>query len=113
MDNISKNVLEYIFDISFNSINQLNGLCIPRENLLSLTKYETIQNTYLIKLKTIYSSSFNTSMHNNAIKKQKFPLLNLTRQILHIYGIKLIPIRKSNGYFQGRKKYKRFFQVKV
>ena len=47
-------------------------------------------------------------MQHNAQEKQRFPLLNLTRQILHIYGIKLVPIRKSDGYTpQGKKLYKR------
>ncbi len=53
-----------------------------------------------------------TSLQKNADKSQKWPLLNLTRQLLSIYGYKMEPIRKSDGYtLEGVKKYKRFFHV--
>jgi len=54
-----------------------------------------------------------TSLQTNADKSQKWPLLNLTRQILSVYGFKMTPIRKSDGYTkEGIKKYKRFFIIK-
>ena len=54
-----------------------------------------------------------TSLQKNAGKAQKWPLLNLVRQILSVYNYKMEPIRKSDGYtLEGVKKYKRFFQIK-
>jgi hypothetical protein len=53
-----------------------------------------------------------TSLQKNAEKEQKWPLLNLVRQILNVYNYKMEPIRKSDGYtLEGVKKYKRFFQI--
>ena len=54
-----------------------------------------------------------TSLQKNAKTEQKWPLLNLVRQILSIYNYQMEPIRKSDGYtLEGIKKYKRFFQIK-
>ena len=54
-----------------------------------------------------------TSLQTNAQKKQKWPLLNLVRQILKSNDYKMEPIRKSNGYTKdGKKKYLRFFLIK-
>jgi hypothetical protein len=53
-----------------------------------------------------------TSLQKNADKSQKWPLLNLIRQILSVYGYKMKPIRKADGYtLEGVKKYKRYFQI--
>jgi hypothetical protein len=53
-----------------------------------------------------------TSLQKNADKSQKWPLLNLIRQILNVYDYKMEPIRKADGYtLEGIKKYKRYFQV--
>jgi len=84
---------------------------IPREILLSDFIYETIKQN-IPDLKQHYSSSFMTSLQKNADKSQKWPLLNLTRQILNTYGYKMEPIRKADGYtLDGVKKYKRYFLV--
>ncbi len=54
-----------------------------------------------------------TGLQRNADKHQKWPLLNLIRQILNTYNYDMEPIRKSDGYtLEGVKKYKRFFQIK-
>jgi hypothetical protein len=53
-----------------------------------------------------------TSLQKNADKSQKWPLLNLVRQILNVYDYKMDPIRKSDGYtLEGVKKYKRYFLI--
>lgn len=84
---------------------------IPREVFLNDEKYNKIRDK-ILELKYIISSSYNTCLHVNAKQKQRFPLLNLVRQILHVYGYDMVPIRKSNGYTKdGIKLYKRFFQV--
>jgi hypothetical protein len=61
----------------------------------------------------MFSSSMLTSLQTNAPKKQKWPLLNLVRQILKSNDYKMEPIRKSAGYTKdGKKIYKRFFLIK-
>ena len=53
------------------------------------------------------------SIHKNADKIQKWPLLNLVRQLLNTYRYKMVPIRRADGYtLEGVKKYKRYFQIK-
>jgi hypothetical protein len=111
MDPESKSILK-IIGFEFDELKDLEGLIIPRETLLSDTVYEQIK-TKIPDLKKNYSSSFMTSLQKNAEKEQKWPLLNLVRQILNVYRYKMEPIRKADGYtLEGVKKYKRYFQIK-
>lgn len=94
-------------------ISELNGILIPRELLINDSKYEIVRE-YLEKLKKheLFSSSFLTSLHKDAEKKQKWPLLNLVRQILKVNYYRMKPIRKSDGKTKlGKKKYLRFFLI--
>ena len=113
MDKDCKQILNLV-GIEFNDINDSNeieALFFPREQLLSQSKYEEIKKL-IPELKKNYSSSFMTSLQKNAEKSQKWPLLNLIRQILHIYGYNMEPIRKADGYtLEGVKKYKRYFLI--
>jgi hypothetical protein len=111
MDEESKNLL-FLIGLKFEILNDLDGLLIPREQLLDDKKYDEIKK-HIPNLKKIFSSSCMTSLQKNAYKSQKWPLLNLARQILSFYNYKMEPIRKSDGYtLEGVKKYKRFFQIK-
>ena len=109
MDNDIINLLNICgIDISNNN---LNGLLIEREILLSHSKYEKSQDI-LDKLRKKYSSSSLTSMQKNANNEQRWPLLNLVRQLLRVENYTMKPIRKADGYeLDGKKKYKRFFIV--
>jgi hypothetical protein len=111
MDEECKKVL-FLIGLKFEILNDLDGLLIPREDLLDNKKYNEIKK-YIPELKNLFSSSFMTGLQKNADKIQKWPLLNLVRQILKIYNYQMAPIRKSDGYtLEGVKKYKRFFQIK-
>ena len=111
MDNESKIVLKNI-GIKFETFIDLDGLFIPREELLSDIKYEEVKKL-IPELKKKYSSSVMTCLQKNADKTQKWPLINLVRQILSFYHFKMEPIRKADGYtLDGVKKYKRFFLIK-
>jgi hypothetical protein len=111
MDEECKTVL-FLIGLKFEILNDLDGLLIPREQLLDDKKYEEIKK-HIPDLKKNFSSSCMTSLQKNADKIQKWPLLNLARQILSFYNYKMEPIRKSDGYtLEGVKKYKRFFQIK-
>ena len=111
MEEESKQILK-IIGFEFDELKDVDGLIIPRETLLSDTVYEQVK-TKIPELKKNYSSSFMTSLQKNAEKSQKWPLLNLVRQILNVYHYKMEPIRKADGYtLEGVKKYRRFFQIK-
>ena len=111
MDEYSKKIL-ILVGILEPSFNDLNDVLIPREQLLSIERYNNIK-TIIPELKTVFSSSCMTSLQKTAEKDQRWPLINLVRQILHIYKFRMVPIRKSDGYTpDGIKKYKRFFQIK-
>ena len=112
MDEHSKKILNMVGIQIDNSLNELDGLMISREELLSPVKYENVKKL-IPDLKTVFSSSFMTSLQKNATNDQRWPLLNLVRQILHFYHFQMIPVRKSDGYTpDGVKKYKRFFYIK-
>ena len=111
MDDLVVDILTTI-GIKCDSISSLNGLTIPREVLLDTNKYEEIQEK-VAKLKKYLSSSSLTALQNTAGFVQKWPLLNLARQLLKTYHLAMDPIRKSDGYDQdGKKKYRRFFIIR-
>jgi hypothetical protein len=97
--------------IYFNSITDLEGIFFPREQLLSDVKYDEVKK-YIPELKKKFSSSFMTSLQKKAETNQKWPLINLIRQILSVYNYHLEPIRKCDGYtVDGVKKFKRYFKI--
>lgn len=98
--------------IVFEDFNQLDGMLIPRDLLLSKDKYEIVKDD-IDKMRELYSSGSLTSLQKTAKENQKWPLLNLVRQILKSNNFQMNPIRKSNGYTkEGKKKYLRFFMIK-
>ena len=110
MDANSKLILNSV-GILFETLDNIDGFLISREQLLSDSKYEEIKKL-IPDLKKQYSSSVMTSLQKTANTEQKWPLLNLVRQILNVYKYKMKPIRKSDGYtLEGVKKFKRFFQI--
>ncbi|MCJ7801131.1 MAG: hypothetical protein MUP82_02095 [Candidatus Marinimicrobia bacterium] len=111
MDDESKIILQ-IAGFEINDLSDIDGLITPRSSLISDSKYEEVKALIPI-LKKHYSSSLMTSLQTNAENYQRWPLLNLVRQILNVYNYKMEPIRKADGYtLEGVKKYKRYFQIK-
>lgn len=100
-----------IVGIYFNELSDLEGIFFSRELLLCDYKYNKVKEL-IPELKKNFSSSFMTSMQQNAGENQKWPLINLVRQILSVYNYNLYPVRKCDGYTsEGVKKYKRFFKI--
>tara|TARA_B100000795_G_scaffold231385_1_gene189189 strand:- start:589 stop:951 length:363 start_codon:yes stop_codon:yes gene_type:complete len=98
-------------NIQFDNEKQLDGQIIQREVLLSKDTY-TMVKPHIVELKKRFSSSSLTSLQHTAETGQKWPLLNLVRQILKICNYQMKPIRKSNGYTkEGKKKYRRYFLI--
>lgn len=103
--------LENIIKITDNQT--LHGMLIPREQLIDDIMYEKIK-INIPKLKQFFSSSYMTALQSNADKHQRWPLLNLVRQLLCAFKYKLIPKRICDGYTSdGKKKYKRMFVIET
>ena len=114
MNKQEKAIYNFLHDcnIVFEDFNHLDGMLIPREMLIDQKKYESVKE-HITKLKEVFSSSSLTSLQKDAKTKQKWPLLNLVRQILKSNDYKMVPLRKSGGYTkEGKKIYKRFFVIK-
>ena len=101
-----------IIDININDINELNNLEIDRNKLLN--ENIKIEFLSLVKdLKKYYSSSKLTCLHKNNIYKQKWPQINLLRQILKCNNYKLLPKTYNLGYNNnGKKILKRTYYIK-
>jgi len=97
--------------IPFDTVEQLEGMLIPREIMLSNEIYNIVRHD-LSAIKKSYSSSGMKSLQQNAYKKDRWPLLNLVRQLLKACNFRMRPVRISDGYAQdGKKKYKRYFRI--
>jgi len=98
-------------NIPCQSLSDLNGLLVPRELFLNDTVYKELKEK-IPELKYIFSSSYLTALQSPAEKNQRWPLLNLIRQVLRSCSFKLMPKRISDGYtLDGKKKYKRMFII--
>jgi hypothetical protein len=93
------------------SFSNIEHLVIPRELLLHEDKYLNLKD-YIAIFKKQFSSSYLTALQNTALRKQKWPLLNLVRQILKSYYFKLTPKRLCDGYTKDKKKkFRRVFVI--
>ena len=97
--------------IPIDHFNQLDGMLIPREILINEEIYKCVKEEISI-LKQIFNSSYLTSLQSTAEENQKWPLLNLVRQVLKSCHYKMTPKRVSSGYTKdGKKIYKRMFII--
>ena len=93
------------------NFDDLNGMLVPREFFLDKTVYDSVKEDISV-LKQVFTSSALTSLQSNAEANQKWPLLNLVRQILRSCHYKMTPKRVSAGYTkEGKKIYKRMFII--
>jgi hypothetical protein len=99
--------------IEIDSLDQLDGQLIPRDLFLSTERYKMVQPD-VAKLKKKFSSSSLTSLQSSAQRDQRWPLLNLVRQILRVCNYQMVPRRLSNGYDKKtrQKRYKRYFLIR-
>jgi hypothetical protein len=107
IDDTSKFILEKVGIFLSDTVEIL----LPREVFLNDELYDEISEK-LTSLKQRLSSTYLTSLHKHASSRQKWPLLNLVRQILTFYKCKMLPVRKCDGYtLDGVKKFKRYFLI--
>jgi hypothetical protein len=114
MDADKTNILIAFFNkchIPCAALNDLQGMLLPRELFFNETIYKQLKEE-IPNLKNIFSSSYLTALQAPAEEMQKWPHLNLMRQVLRSCNFKLTPKRVSNGYtVDGKKKYKRMFII--
>lgn len=109
-DDLIKEFLK-IFNLNINNFDDLNGLIVQREDLLDIHKYEQIK-LLIPGLKKHFSSTKLNCLHKNASYNQKWPVLNILRQILKSKNFILVPKRIANGYTKsGQKLYRRIFTI--
>ena len=93
------------------TLNDLNGMLLPRELFFNDVLYKQLKE-HIPALKQLFSSSYLTALQAPAEHTQKWPQLNLMRQVLRSCHFKLTPKRVSDGYtVDGKKKYKRMFII--
>jgi hypothetical protein len=98
--------------IKCDNIADMKDTQIPRETLLNIELYNSVQE-YISEFKQFLSSSSHTSLQSSAQQNQQWPLLNLVRQMLKSIGYKLEPKRLCDGYDDNnKKKYKRIFIIR-
>lgn len=98
--------------ICVSSFKYLDGFVFERDILLNDSKMEYMEDE-IKKIKNIFSVSSIQCLQKNAKQRQKWPLLNLVRQVLKNINFKMVPFRKSNGYDkQKRKIFIRYFRIK-
>jgi len=99
-------------NIPCKTLADLDGMLVPRELFFQPETYKQLKEQQIPELKTIFSSSYLTSLQTTAETVQRWPLLNLIRQILRSSNFKLTPKRLADGYtLDGKKKYKRLFMI--
>ena len=108
-----RKMLSY-FNISFININDLINIELERNSFLTPEVVDHFQK-FKEEFKILgYKTGKLTSLHKNNLIKQKFPAINMLRQLLKCNNLLLKPLIKSNGYdkITGRKNTIRYFIIK-
>tara|TARA_B110001450_G_C17499684_1_gene431755 strand:- start:383 stop:835 length:453 start_codon:yes stop_codon:yes gene_type:complete len=106
LNKIKLNILKDLFSvlhINIESKFDLINVELDRSCLLSEPFYSYAIN-YKKNLKKIYKSSNYNCLHSNSETKQKFPSINLIRQVLKSNQLRLYPHYRSLGYDDNKKK---------
>ena len=114
MDKKKDSIIKLFSIIGYN-INSLEDLENITLNHKALQSQELVTKFYKLipDLREIYDSHYLTCLHNNSIKKQKFPVINMLRQILKCNNYKLKPKIVTHGYnpITKAKIIERFFTI--
>ena len=113
MDEVLKVLLD-ILGIKVANEKEILNIEIEQEHLKNMDMvmiYATMKN--FIKKKQ-YKSDYLNCLHDNSLKKQKFPAVNMLRQIMRCNGYHLDPYVVCNGYEgKGGKKIRiRYYRVR-
>lgn len=106
---IDQTSLDILSKVGIDITNNNTNIIILRDSLLNDQIYDSIK-PLLLDLKHIIGSTKHTCLHKDADNSQRWPLINLVRQILHFYGYKMEPFRKCVSK-NGVKTYIRYFRI--
>jgi hypothetical protein len=101
-----------VLGISVKTEKDLFDVLIHRDDLLRVDIEQRLAE-FVDSLKEKYKSSMLNCLHKNRETKQKFPAINLIRQILKCNGYQLKPLVFSKGYSKhnGKKLVERNFKI--
>ena len=96
------------------TIDELFDITLSQDDLKSK---ELIDKLYIMiaNLKNEYKSQKLTCLHRNSIDKQKFPALNMIRQICKCNSLKVSPFIICKGYDKstGKKITERYYSINL
>ena len=103
-----------IINVEIKNVNDLLDLQIDQNVLRNKNLFHEITEK-IPNLKSHYNSSKLTCLHSNSLEKQKFPVVNMFRQILKCNNYKLEPFLISNGYDKtnGKKIMERYYRIRL
>ena len=115
-DSMNFKLIQEIFFVIKKDINR-------REDLLNLSlNHKYLRNEefkseiidLIPKLKKKYKSHNLTCLHSNSLDKQKFPVINMIRQILKCNKLRLEPYTICKGYNKAtkNKEFERYYIIK-
>ena len=114
MDEKKKSIIK-LFSILGFKIESLEALENITLNHKELQSTQLINEFYKLipELRKIYDSHYLTCLHKNSLEKQKFPVINMLRQILKSNNYKLKPKIVIHGYnpITKAKIIERFFTI--
>ena len=99
-------------NVSFGSLPDLYNQVISREALLDKKVCDSLL-SMRSALKSHYHSDMLSCLHANSAQKQRFPAVNMVRQLLRTNGMYMQPRIQSMGYDRntGKKLVKRFYVI--
>ena len=112
IQDLLKKMLSF-FNINFIDIKELINVEIERSRFLTPEIVDHFQKFKLDFKNLGYNTGKLTSLHQNNLIKQKFPAINMLRQLLKCNSLLLKPKIKSNGYDKvtGKKNIIRYFII--
>ena len=101
-----------LMKIECNNIKEALGTIIEQSQIKNFELDKTCFG-YVEELKKFYKSNMLNCLHKNSLSKQKYPAVNMLRQILKCNDLKLKPFTVSRGYDKsnGRKLVDRFYNI--
>ena len=101
-----------ILNYDVETIKEITEITLYRDKLIDKNTRKIVLEL-IPDLKEEYKSAYLTCLHDNSIYKQKYPVINLLRQILKCNHLILKPKIVSNGYekITGKKKVMRMFTI--
>jgi hypothetical protein len=99
-------------DIKVNNRYEIEAIILKQDTLKSKSLIDELYRR-VPNLKSFYNSSKLTCLHKNSLDKQKFPAVNMFRQLLKCNNFRMEPYVISKGYikYSGKKIVERYYRL--